>query len=138
MFRLVSRRKSIMIEPEIKVTLSLSQKEDSGEFKRTFYDLSLQRNALTYLPTMWTIVHEINSDSPIFNYSNEEISQMNAKLYVLFQYHEDSFSQKVYQIHSYDFEMLKTTCKFKSSVSFDTDGKTVLDHSLLNNLEPLD
>lgn len=137
MFRLMSKRKQIMIEPEIKVTLSVSEKEKNGEYKRAFFQLKLERDAITYLPTMWTIVHKINSDSPFFEYSNEEIKKLNAKLYILFQNHEDSFSQKVYQIFSYDFKKLVLNHQFKKSTTFDQDGYPVLDHSLLNELEKI-
>lgn len=136
MFRLMSSRKQIMIEPEIKVTLSVSEKDSFGNFSRSFYKLSLERDSITYLPTMWTVVHKINEDSPLYSYSNEEIKKLKAKLYILFQNHEESFSQKVYQIHSYDFKNLVMNHQFKKSTIFNQEGYTVLDHDLLNSTEP--
>lgn len=137
MFRLTNKRTTIMIEPEIKVTLTITERNKKGEFNRSFYQLSLERDKLTYLPTMWTVVHKINEESPLFSYSNEALKDLDAKIYILFQYHEDSYSQKLYQMHSYNLENLKLNTKFSSSVRFSEEGQIVLDHNLLDKTEPI-
>jgi len=138
MFRLTNKRKTIMIEPDIKITLTISELEKNGEFKRSFYELKLERDHVTYLPTMWTIVHVIDKDSPLYKYSNEELKKLKAYLYILFQYHEESYSQKLYKLHSYNFQELKTETSFKSSVKFSEKGKIILDHNLLDQTEHMD
>lgn len=138
MFRLMNRRKTVMIEPEISVTLSISEKDEKGELKRNFYKLDLERNKIMYLPTIWTIVHEIDEKSPLFKYTNSEIEKLDAFLYILLNYHEESFAQKVYQIYSYDFDKLAFDVKYISATSFDDEGFTVLNHEKLSAVETLD
>jgi len=138
MFRLMNSRKTVMIEPEISVTLSITKEEKNGEFKRNFYQLKLERSKIMYLPTVWTIVHQINEDSPLFKYSNEEIKKLNANIYILMSYHEEFFAQKVYQINSYSFKDIECDVKFTSASSFDHLGFTVLDHDLLSEVEKFD
>jgi len=135
MFRLMNSRKTVMIEPEITVTLSVTEEDEKNEFKRNFYQLKLERSKIMYLPTIWTIVHEIDEDSPLFKYSKDEINNLDAQLYILINYHEESFSQKVYQINSYDFEDLIVDVKYKSASSFDEEGYTILDHEKLSEIE---
>ncbi|WP_428740678.1 ion channel [Tenacibaculum sp.] len=137
MFRLMNRRKTVMIEPEVSVTLSISEKDKHGEYKRKFYQLKLERDKIMYLPTVWTIVHEIDDKSPLGKYSNQEIEKMDGKLYVLIQYHEESFGQKVYQISSYDFSTLEIDKKYVSSYYFDENGYTILDHEKLSKVESM-
>ena len=137
MFRLMNSRKTVMIEPEITVTLSVTEENEKNEFKRNFYELKLERNKIMYLPTVWTIVHQIDDDSPLYKYSKEEIRNLDAHLYILINYHEESFSQKVYQINSYHFEDLITDVKYKSAASFDVEGYTLLDHNKLSKVENL-
>ncbi|MCL7754559.1 ion channel [Polaribacter sp. Z022] len=137
MFRLMNSRKTVMIEPEIKVTLSITEKDGKGDFKRNFFTLNLERNKVMYLPTIWTVVHEIDEKSPLFNYTNKEIENLDAFLYILINYHEESFAQKVYQIYSYDFTKLKTGVKYVSSASFDEEGYTVLDHEKLSEVKKM-
>ena len=133
----MNRRKTVMIEPEITVTLSLSEKKMNGEYKRQFFELKLERSKIMYLPTVWTVVHEIDEKSPLHKYSNKEISELNGALYVLMQYHEESFGQKVYQITSYNFSSLEVDVKYTSSFYFDEEGNTVLDHSKLSEISKM-
>lgn len=137
MFRLMNSRKTIMIEPEVAVTLSLNEKDEKGQYKRSFFTLQLQRSKIMYLPTIWTIVHPIDEKSPLYHLSNEEIKKLDAGLYVMIQYHEESFGQKVYQASSYKFSQIETDVKYAPSSSFDEDGYTILDHEKLSDVEPV-
>ena len=137
MFRLMNSRKTVMIEPEITVTLSITEENKKKEFKRNFYRLKLERDKIMYLPTIWTIVHEIDEESPLYKYSKSEIQELDAQLYILINYHEESFSQKVYQINSYDFEDLLVDVKYTSASSFDDEGYTVLNHDKLSEVEEM-
>lgn len=138
MFRLMNSRKTVMIEPEINVTLSINEEDEQGEYKRNFYQLKLERDKIMYLPTIWTIVHEIDAESPLQKYSSEEIAKLDANLYILIQYHEESFGQKVYQATNYDFSNVQTDVKYVKSSSFDEDGFTLLDHEKLSEVEKMD
>lgn len=135
MFRLMNCRKTIMIEPSIKVTLAITDKQTSV---KQFYRLNLERASIMYLPTVWTIVHEIDENSPLYALSNNEISELNAELYLLLQYHEESFAQNVYQMHSYDFKELAVDVKYTPSYHLNADGFTVLDHDRLSEVTSMD
>ncbi|CAL2091307.1 ion channel [Tenacibaculum sp. 190524A05c] len=137
MFRLMNSRKTLMIEPEVSVTLSMNEEDETGQYKRSFYVLNLERKKITYLPTIWTIVHPIDDKSPLYNLSNEEIEKLNAGLYILVQYHEESFGQKVYQTSSYKFTQVVSNVKYTQSSSIDEEGYTVLDHDKLSEVEPM-
>jgi len=136
MFRLVNNHKGIMINPKVTVTLSLSEKNNKGEFANTFYSLSLERDSITYLPTTWTIVHEIDDQSPFYKFSKEDINKQTGELLVMISYYDDSFNQEVHQIHSYILKDIKTDYKFTKAYYYNKDGKMVLDYKLLNNIEP--
>ncbi len=137
MFRLMNSRKTVMIEPSITVTLSITEKNKKGAFKRNFFTLDLERDKIMYLPTVWTIVHQIDKDSPLFKFSNKELAKLEAFLYVLIDYHEESFAQRVYQIYSYSFSKIELDVKYKSSASFNKEGFTVLDHEKLSEVEKI-
>jgi len=137
MFRLMNSRKTVMIEPEIKVTLSISEKNEEGEYKRDFFEINLERDKIMYLPTIWTIVHKIDKNSPLYKYSEQEIKSLDAELYILIKYYEESYGQQVYQVASYDFSNLEYGVKFVPSYAFNKDGYTVLDHDKLSETETL-
>lgn len=138
MFRLMNSRKTIMIEPEVSVTLALNEEEkETGKYKRSFFALKLEREKIMYLPTIWTIVHVINEKSPLYSFSNEEIENLNAGLYVLIQYHEESFGQKVYQTTSYKFKQVVVNVKYAPSSGINEEGYTILDHEKLSDVEKM-
>lgn len=135
MFRLMNSRKNMMIEPEVTVTLSITESDEKTDsHKRNFYQLKLERNKIMYLPTMWTIVHELDEESVLSKYSNEELQKLDAEIYILLQYHDEAFSQKLFKIYSYKFDKLKSDVSFVPSFTFDGEGNTILDHDKLDQL----
>lgn len=137
MFRLMNKRTNVMIEPGITVTLAINETDGNGELKRKFFRLSLERDKIMYLPTTWTIVHELNDASPLKDYTDEQILALQAELLILIEYYEDAFAQKVYQIHSYSFTDLKKDSKFVSAYYFDDNGQAILDHDKLSDIEDI-
>lgn len=135
MFRLMNSRKNMMIEPQITVTLAISELDETiQEYQRKFYQLKLERDTIMYLPTMWTVVHELDEVSPLAKYSNEELKELDAEMYILLQYHDEAFSQKLFKIYSYKFSQLEIDKKFAPSFMFDEEGNTLLDHDKLDRL----
>ena len=92
MFRLMNSRKGMMIQPKITVTLAITELDDKiNDYQRKFYQLKLERDQIMYLPTMWTIVHELDQESPLSIFSDEELQDLNAELYILLEYHDQAF-----------------------------------------------
>mgnify|MGYP000380301864 CR=1 FL=1 len=137
MFRLMNNRKTVMIEPEIKVTLVLNEESEKGNYKRQFYQLKLERNKIMYLPTIWTVVHEVDKESPLYKYTKEEIKNMDAHVYILLKYYEESFGQNVYQATSYNFSNLQMDMKYTASSHFNEEGFTILNHDKLSKVEKM-
>ena len=136
MFRLVNNRKSVMIQPKISVTLILSQQNDTGEYENNFYLLKLERDAIDYLPTTWTVVHELDEESPLSNYSNSEIKQLHGELIIMMSYYDESFNQEVHKIHSYVLKEVKVDFKFVKAQNFNPEGALILDYDLFDAVEP--
>jgi len=137
MFRLVNNRKSTMINPKITVTLAMNQKNESGEYANSFYALNLERDAISYLPTTWTIVHKIDEKSPLFVFSNEELIKQHGEFLIMISYYDESFNQEVHQMHSYVLNEVKLDCKFVKAYYYNNNGNMVLDHKLFDCIESL-
>jgi inward rectifier potassium channel len=137
MFRLMNKRTNVMIEPKIKVTLAINELDDKGVFSRKFFNLNLEREKIMYLPSTWTIVHEIEEGSPLYKYTDEQLLKLNAELLVLIEYYEDAFTQNVYQMHSYSFNDLRNNYRFTPAYYFDENGQAILDHGNLSKIESM-
>lgn len=136
MFRLMSRRKGLVIQPKIRVSLSMSVIDEQGALKNEFYKLSLEREKITYLPTTWTLVHSIDDDSPFKKYSTNEIKELQGELLILFSYHDEHYNEELHQVHSYIFKDLKVGYVFKKAFYYNNDGQMLLDHNLIDAIEP--
>ncbi|SEM12095.1 inward rectifier potassium channel [Aquimarina amphilecti] len=137
MFRLMSRSTNVMIRPKVEVTLALSQKTKDKKYVNNFYNLKLERNEITYLPTTWTVVHPINESSPLSEFKKKDLPQLHGEILILVTYYDESFAQEVHQVHSYMLHNLKIDEAFISAFHYDEDGFTILDHDKIGKTKSL-
>ncbi len=137
MFRLMSSSANVMIRPRIEATLSLSQKDNTGKYNNSFYNLKLERDSITYLPTTWTVVHPMVESSPLHEFDRSQLSELNGEILILVSYYDESFSQEVHQVHSYVLKNLKIDESFVPAFYYDKDGYTILDHDKLDETKTL-
>ncbi len=136
MFRLMNIKKSVMINPKVTVTMVILDKHKE-EYQSKFYNLSLERSQISYLPTTWTIVHEIDDKSPLYDFSNKELKDLKGELIVLATYFDESFNQEVHRVHSYTLDELVFDKAFEKAFEFNEEGMIVLDHDKLDETYPL-
>jgi inward rectifier potassium channel len=137
MFRVVNNRASVMIKPKVTVTLALTRLDNNQNVKRDFYNLNLERDQISYLPTTWTIVHELTNESPLSKFSSEDLKKQNGELLVLMTYYDESFNQELHQMYSYELKELLLEHKFKQAYYYNKDGQMVLDCELFDDVENL-
>ncbi|WP_430413217.1 ion channel [Kordia sp.] len=137
MFRLINSKTDVMINPRIVVTLAITEEDATHGYKRNFYQLELERDHITYLPTTWTLVHEITEDSPLAKFSKEALKTLNGEFLIMITYYDEAFNEEVYKLHSYTFQELLMDVTFEKAFYFDEEGYTILDHRKLSNTEKL-
>lgn len=138
MFRLMNSKTDVMINPRVEVTLAITESATKkNDFERNFYQLELERDQITYLPTTWTLVHEITEQSPIYKFSKEELKNLNGEFLIMITYYDEAFNEEVYKLHSYTFEELRMDVAFKKAFYFDDEGYTVLDHHKISHTEKM-
>lgn len=137
MFRIENDRKSTMIDPKVSVTLTLSKKNKIGEYTNEFYTLKLERQTIRFLPTTWTIVHEVDKESPLFEFSETDFAKHHGELVVMVSYYDESFNQVVHQMYSYLLSEIKINFKFVKAHYYNEKGEMVLDHKLFDCIESL-
>lgn len=137
MFRLMNSKRDVMINPSVKVTLAITEADKEQVYKRNFYQLALERDHITYLPTTWTLVHEITEDSPLYKFSEKELKTLNGEFLIMVSYYDEAFNEEVYKLHSYTFEELLMNVTFEKAFYYDEDGFTVLDHHKISNTKKM-
>jgi inward rectifier potassium channel len=110
---------------EIKVNAALQVEEnDKKVFK--FYDLVLERSHVETLPMNWTVVHPLNQDSPLFDYSWEDMKKADLEIYVSVRGFDDVYSNVVQQRTSYTYDEILFGRKFVQMYRESSDGKTTI------------
>ena len=126
MFRFANFKDNhILTNVEIKVSLAL-RIEENGETRYKFYDLSLERHKIDSLPMNWTVVHPIDENSPIAGFTEEDMRNADAEVYVLINGFDDVYSCYVLQRTSYVYKEMKFGAKFIPMYRESDDGNTTI------------
>ena len=112
MFRMGNASRSELIETEVQVLMAFNQREEDGSLSRKFYPLGLEINKISFFSLSWTIVHALNDQSPIFNFSAQDILDANAEIMVLVKGTDETSQQVVHTRRSYSGEEIVWNAKF--------------------------
>lgn len=132
MFRIVNGRTNQLIEVSVKVIMSWFPPGDNGG-KREFIQLDLERSYVSLFPLSWTIVHPIDENSPLANYSQEQLRACNSEFLITLKAYDDSFAQEVHARDSYKGNECVWGGKFEPMFYVNNEGETVLEVDKLSN-----
>lgn len=135
-FRITNARSNTLMNLEARVLLMTVSNHD-GHLKRDFFDLELERRKVYFLPLTWTIVHPIDSASPLSGKTAEDLTKMSAEILILIQAFDDTFSQVVHSRYSYRHGEILWGAKFVPAFSVDPKGDLVLDLDRVHELRML-
>jgi inward rectifier potassium channel len=133
-FRVTNARTNVLMNMEARVLLMTVESSD-GILRRSFIDLPLERRSVYFFPLTWTIVHPIDSDSPFFGKTREDLAKGSAELLILIQGFDDTFSQVVHSRYSYRHDELIWGAKFIPAFKVDTKGDMVVEVNRINELK---
>jgi inward rectifier potassium channel len=110
-FRIANSRTSQILELEAKVILSRIEATAEG-LVRKFRDLELERTMVTFFPLSWTLVHPINSSSPLSGMTHEDLMESNTEILILLRGTDETSSQLVHSRSSYKAEEIVWNASF--------------------------
>src|SRR6185295_7152861 len=125
-FRIVNLRPNMLMELEASVLL-MTVDGPSGSMTRSYNRLTLERERVYYLPLTWTIVHPIDSSSPLNGKTGDDLARLQAEFLILIKGYDDTFSQTVHSRSSYRYDEITWNAKFTPAFHIDPKGDVVLD-----------
>jgi inward rectifier potassium channel len=125
-FRVVNRRRNDLMEIQARVLLMTVEEQD-GQPTRQYRLLKLEREQVLFLPLTWTVVHPIDSESPMFGLTAEDLERLQAEVMVLLKAYDDTFSQTVLARYSYRYDEIGWNQHFAPAFSVDSGGDLVLE-----------
>jgi inward rectifier potassium channel len=133
-FRVTNARRNVLMNMDAHVLLMTVENRD-GELRRSFVDLPLERRSVYFFALTWTIVHPIDSDSPLFGRTREELAKLSAELLILIQGFDDTFSQVVHSRYSYRHDEMIWGAKFTPAFKVDPKGDMVVEVDRIDELK---
>jgi inward rectifier potassium channel len=124
-FRVANARSNTLMDLDARVLLMTVDSSD-GTLKRNFIDLPLERPHIYFFALTWTIVHPIDSASPFFGKSAEDLQKVSAEILILLQGFDDTFSQVVHSRYSYRHDEFVWGAKFLPTFKVDSNGDLVV------------
>lgn len=120
MFRIVNQRSNQLVEIKAQVLFARFVTENNKKVRK-FDSLELERPQVSFMPLAWTIVHPISEDSPLYNYSDQDLRESEAEFLILIAAFDETFSQMVHTRSSYKPEEIEWNAKFTDIYVRDPD-----------------
>jgi inward rectifier potassium channel len=138
MFRIVNRRRNEIIELEAQVLFSAVEPDNRGGTVRRYVLLPLERNKVTFFPLSWTIVHPIDSASPLAGRTSEDLERTEAEILVLLSGIDEALEQTVHARSSYRADEIVWNARFQSMfLRADPQSRLAVDITRVHEIEPI-
>jgi inward rectifier potassium channel len=134
-FRVVNGRTDTLMELTANVLLMTVEKAD-GQPKRIYRALALERASVQFMPLTWTVVHPIDSASPLHGKTAAELVGLEAEILILIKGFDDTFSQWVHAMHSYRTEEIHWGERFLPAFRADDKGEVIVEVNHVHRTEP--
>jgi inward rectifier potassium channel len=126
-FRIANQRSNVLMEVEADMILMTVDRDDGGELRRNFTVLALERKKVLFLALTWSIVHPIDTASPLWGLTAADLERLQAELLILIKGFDDSFSQVVHRRYSYRWDEIEWAGRFVPAFTVSASGDIELD-----------
>jgi len=132
--RLGNVRANQVFDGRAKMTLLRDETSAEGERLRRLVDMKLTRNQTPLFALSWTLFHPIDSTSPIYGVTPEDIQKSGWEVIVTFVGLDQDMGQTIAAHSTYRGEHIIRARKFADMIDF-VDNTRVIDFSKLHQIE---
>jgi inward rectifier potassium channel len=137
MFRLVNLRHNNLTDVHAVVSFARWVIDSKGARRRRFDQLTLEREAISFMPLHWVIVHPIGDNSPLRGFAEASLAASEPEIICLISADDETFAQKVHAKTSYDKTDIVWGARFRDMYLADED-RVAIDIDRLHDFEPVD
>ena len=134
MFRVANKRNNYILEAAAQAYLFLDEVTAEGEFMRRIHELKLMRRRTPSLKLTWTIMHSIDSSSPLYGLTNQDLLRLHAQVNVLISGVDETVAYSITARHSYGMEEILFDHRFEDIISKSDNGDRYFDYSRFHNV----
>jgi inward rectifier potassium channel len=135
--RLANQRRNQILQAEVAATLVRDERTAEGVLIRRFYDLPLARYRSPVFALTFTVLHEIDRDSPLYGASAASLEAQNVELVVTASGIDETIAQRVHARTSYLSDEIRWGHRFVDVIGWTEDGRRVIDYRRFHDTVPL-
>ena len=136
-FRLANQRGNQILEAEVAVVVLRDERTTEGVLIRRFYDLKLARTRTPVFALTFSVMHEIDRDSPLHGATAASLAATNTELIVTASGLDETIAQRVYARTSYLPHEILWGHRFVDVIGWTDDGCRVIDYRRFHDTVPL-
>ncbi len=136
-FRVVNRRREELVQVEAEVVYAHLERRGDG-VTRTFHRLELERDRIAFFPLHWTVVHPIDSDSPLYGKTAEDLEAEDGEFLVQIAAMDEAHSDQVLRRTSYKAHEIRWNARFTDIFERSDEGVLGIDVEDIHGIEPVD
>ena len=110
-FRIANKRDTNLINLTARVVLTWLE-DDGPELKRHFHTLPLERDFVSLFPLNWTVVHPIDTNSPMHAWTRDDYCRRFSELLITIEGYDRVFAQQITVHNSYTYEEMEWNVRF--------------------------
>ena len=138
MFRVANERHNFILEATAQMYLIIDELTDEGAFMRRIHELKLMRHRTPSLILTWTIMHSIDSDSPLYGLTASALEQRHANISVLVGGVDETVAYTITARHVYATEEILFKHRFEDIIYTSENGDRYFNYSRFHQVQPID
>jgi inward rectifier potassium channel len=135
--RLANQRRNQILQAEVGLALLRDEETREGETIRRFYDLKLARHRSPVFALTFTVMHQIDEDSPLYGATAVSLQAQNSELVVTASGVDETMLQPVHARTSYLSHEILWDHRFVDLFGWTEDGRRVIDYRRFHDTVPL-
>ena len=105
-FRLANERRNGLLEARLRLFLAVDEVSSEGHRMRRLKPLLLERDQGISFLLIWTAMHRIDANSPLYGLGSERLRELNAELVVAFSGIDETLERPVHARSSWSVEQI--------------------------------
>ncbi len=138
MFRVANQRHNYILEAAAQVYLIVDEITAEGESMRRIHELKLIRQRTPSLVLTWTIMHQIDRDSPLYGLTMADLQRQRANISVLVSGVDETVAYAISARHVYDTAEILADHKFEDIIVQSANGDRFFDYSLFHQVRQIE
>ncbi len=135
MMRIANERHNRIVEASATLSLVRSEANAQGESFVRIHDLRLLRERTPVFALTWTLIHPIDTRSPLYGLNAAQLAASRSRILVSVTGHDETMAASVYASGDYEAEDLVFDARFVDILSTSPEGERRVDLTRFHDIE---